>query len=327
MRAQTSTVGGQGQETDRTGSDDIRRSTAASHPSQEVVVGIPTYNEEIAIGSVVLQAQQYADEVIVVDDGSSDATVSIARGAGATVLEHDENKGKGGAIQTLLRCVQSEDIQAFVLLDGDGQHIPHGIPEVADPVLEGDCDISIGSRYLESETETPLYRRVGQRVLDLMTMGSARTAVSDSQSGFRALSPKAVSRLTIRTDGMGVESDMINSAVESDLGITEVPIDVRYEGVDGQTYNPFRHGLGVLVFIIQLIRDRHPMLFFGLPGLVFLGGGGLLGMHTVWLYSATGAFHQWRVTIATFTTIIGAIALFSGLLLNQMANMLEAHDG
>ncbi len=100
-----------------------------------LIVGIPTYNEEIAIGSIVVESQQYADEVIVVDDGSSDNTVRIARNAGATVIEHEENKGKGGALQTLLGSVDDRDIDGLVLIDGDGQHIPEDIPEVARPVL------------------------------------------------------------------------------------------------------------------------------------------------------------------------------------------------
>lgn len=288
-----------------------------------IIAGISAYNEEIAIGSIVLQAQDYADEVIVVDDGSSDETASIAAKAGASVIQHDENRGKGGAIQTLLGHVQHRDFDALVLLDGDGQHIPNDIPDVIDPVLDDDYDVSIGSRYLNQEkTETPAYRRFGQRVLDLMTLGSARRNVSDSQSGFRALSAEAVSRLTIRTDGMGVESEMINSAVENGLEMTEVPIDVRYEEIDGQTHNPLRHGLAVLVFILRLIRDRHPLLFFGVPGIVALGVGGAFGLHTSWLYHVSGAFYQWRVITSAFLILLGTLSLFCGLVLSQIQNMI-----
>ncbi len=288
-----------------------------------LVVGVPTYNEEIAVGSLVIEAQQYADEVIVVDDGSSDNTVRIAQNAGATVIEHKENKGKGRAVQTLLESVTERDVDGLVLIDGDGQHIPEDIPEVARPVLDGDCDISIGSRYLEHEkTETPLHRRFGQRILDLLTLGSSGVSLTDTQSGFRAFSPRAISQLNLRTDGMGIESEMISDAQDRDLSITEVPIEVRYEGVDGQTYNPLQHGLSVAMFILQLIRDRHPLLFFGVPGMLALILGGAVAFQTAWLYQTTGAFHQWRGLISGFTILIGVIGVFCGLVLSQIQNII-----
>ncbi|OYR55798.1 glycosyltransferase family 2 protein [Halorubrum halodurans] len=291
--------------------------------SDTVVAGIPTYNEEIAIGSVVSRAQQYADEVIVVDDGSTDNTVQIARSVGATVIEHEENKGKGGAIRTLLQyTTNTDEIDSLVVLDGDGQHLPEDIPDVVEPVLEGDCDISIGSRYVDQEeTETPLHRRVGQHVLDYLTLGSSGENLSDTQSGFRAFSPEAASRLTLQTDGMGVESEMISEAANRELDIEEVPIDVRYEGVDGQTHNPFKHGLGVAVFVTKLIRDRHPLLFFGVPAVVLLGFGGGLLLHTAYLYQTTTAFHQWRALISGFSVLTGVLCMFSGLVLSQVRNM------
>ncbi len=309
------------------GGDEGVSSREATHQevtNDSVVVGIPTYNEEVAIGTVVVQAQRYADEVVVVDDGSSDDTVQIALDAGATVIEHEVNRGKGGAIRTLMQHVRNgDDVDALVVLDGDGQHLPVDIPDVVDPVLEGECEVSIGSRYVEQEqTETPLHRRFGQRVLDYLTLSSSGENLSDTQSGFRGLSPDAVSRLNLRTDGMGVESEMINEAVDHDLEIEEVSIDVRYEGVDGQTHNPFKHGLSVAVFILQLIRDRHPLLFFGVPGAIGLVAGGLIAFHSAWRYQTTGVFHQWRILLSGFAILVGVLGLFGGLILSQMRNMI-----
>ncbi|OYR60110.1 dolichyl-phosphate beta-D-mannosyltransferase [Halorubrum ezzemoulense] len=294
-----------------------------SPESIKILVGIPTYNEEVAIGSIVSEAQQYADEVVVVDDGSTDNTVQIARHVGATVIEHEMNKGKGGALRTLMGyAAEADDIDSLVILDGDGQHLPEDIPDVVDPVLAGECDISIGSRYIEeTETETPVHRRFGQRVLDYLTMGSSGENLSDTQSGFRALSPAAISQLNLRTDGMGIESEMISEATDQDLEIDEVSIDVRYDGVDGQTFNPFAHGLSVAAFVTQLIRDRHPLLFFGVPALALLGVGGGLLLHTAFLYQTTAAFHQWRALISGFLVLTGVVCLFSALVLSQVKNM------
>lgn len=293
-----------------------------------LIIGIPAYNEEVGIGSVVLSAQSVASEVIVVDDGSSDDTVELAKTAGATVIEHTENQGKGAAIKTLFEAAREREFDTFVLLDGDGQHDPDEIPQVAAPIKNGDADLVIGSRYLEDspEDETPAYRRVGQRLLDVLTLGPSKTRVSDSQSGFRALSPQAVDELAVTTDDFGVETEMIDLASRNELTIDERPIEARYEGIDGQTQNPLRHGLTVVVFILQLVRDRHPLLFFGVPGLVFLTIGAYYGIDAVLVYQNSGRFYPAKVLVSGFSTIIGSIGLFLGLVLNRISNMLKQLD-
>ncbi|WP_262180197.1 glycosyltransferase family 2 protein [Haloarcula laminariae] len=293
-----------------------------------LLIGVPAYNEEVGIGSVILSAKSVASEVIVVDDGSSDDTVEVAKTAGATVIEHEENKGKGAAIQTLLETVREREFDTFVLLDGDGQHDPDEIPLVAEPIHDGEADLVIGSRYLDdsAEDETPAYRRVGQRILDLLTLGPSKTRVTDSQSGFRALSPRAVDELAVTTDNFGVETEMIDLAARNDLTIAEQPIEARYEGIDGQTQNPLRHGLTVVVFILQLVRDRHPMLFFGLPGLIFLAIGAYYGIDAVLVYQNSGLFYPAKVLVSGFATVIGSIGVFVGLVLNRISNMLQRLD-
>jgi glycosyltransferase involved in cell wall biosynthesis len=290
--------------------------------TDRILVGIPAYNEEIGIGSTILAAQQYCSTVVVVDDGSADNTVSIAAQTDAVVLEHHENVGKGGAVQTIFEYAHGHDFDALVLIDGDGQHVPSEIPDVAEPVLDGNADMAIGSRYIEQkQTQTPLYRRFGQQFLDVLTTGSTNSDLTDTQSGFRAFSPTAVDELTLLTDGIGVESEMISEATEKNLELDEVPIDVRYEGVDGQTYNPLQHGLTVVAFVLQLIRDRHPLLFFGIPGMLLLLVGGGLGFQSAFLYQTTGAFHQWRAISGGFGILLGTLCLFCALVLSQIRNM------
>lgn len=304
------------------------RSGAARTPStDQIVVGIPAYNEEIGIGSTILAAQQHCSTVIVVDDGSVDDTVSIATQTDAVVLQHDENIGKGGAIRTIFEYVADYEFDALVLMDGDGQHLPTEIPAVAEPVVEDDADVAIGSRYIETNrTETPLYRRFGQRVLDVLTTGSTRSELTDTQSGFRAFSRDAVAELSLTTDGIGIESEIVSEATAKDLALTEVPINVRYQGIDGQTYNPLQHGLTVVLFILQLVRDRHPLLFFGVPGVVLLLFGGGLGGQTALIYQSTGAFHQWRAIISGFGTLLGTISLFCALVLSQIQTMMVTRN-
>jgi len=161
----------------------VESSTTADPPLTDTLIAIPAYNESTAIGSTVLAAKSVSRHVLVVDDGSSDETASLAKRAGATVIEHDENCGKGGAIKTIFQYVRDTHYEALVLIDGDGQHLPEDIPDVVEPVLsnEQEAEMVIGSRYMDSkQTETPLYRRFGQKTLDTLTTGSSGAALTDT---------------------------------------------------------------------------------------------------------------------------------------------------
>lgn len=235
--------------------------TATDSPlaNAHVVAGIPAYNEETGIGSTVLAVMQYADDVVVVDDGSTDRTSQLLEQADVTVLQHDSNRGKGAAVRTLLAHAREVGCDALVLLDADGQHDPADVPRLAQPVVEGGADVVVGSRYLEPEEdgdETPVYRRLGQVVLDYCTSRVTGSDLTDTQSGFRALSTDALERITITTDGMGVESEMIDSATSEGLTITERAIEARYADVEGQTHHPIKHGLSVMALLVRLATRR-----------------------------------------------------------------------
>ena len=161
-----------------------------------VIVGTPAYNEEKYIGSIVIQARQHADEVIVVDDGSMDHTSRVAELAGATVVRHETNKGYGCAIQRILAEAKKRDPDVLVILDADSQHNPDEIPALAKAVAEG-FDVVIGSREMQKNI-IPSYRRFGQRVLSRLTHIASRKKLSDTESGFRAYSRKAIGALKLK---------------------------------------------------------------------------------------------------------------------------------
>ncbi len=219
------------------------------------IVIIPAFNEEVAISSIVKRSMKYADEVLVVDDGSTDRTFQIAKDAGARVIKHYNNLGKGISLKDAFAEVKGYDI--VVTIDGDGQHNPDEIPDLIRPILENRADLVNGSRYLDGfDDETPAYRRVGQRVLDIATNVTSGTHVTDSQSGFRAFSGKTIPYFRFRDTGFGIESEMLADAAENNFRIVEVPITVRYDVENSSTKGPVTHGVGVLIKIIidKIIR-------------------------------------------------------------------------
>lgn len=214
-----------------------------------VVAIIPAYNEEKALADVIGKTLDHVDEVIVVDDGSSDKTSEVAIEAGARLIKHSVNLGKGEALKSGFKAIGDDSI--IITIDGDGQHNPSEIPDLVRPIIEDGADLVNGSRYMNGpEENTPAYRRVGQKVLDIATNISAGTKVTDSQSGFRAFSPKSKNVFRFKDTGFGIESEMLVDAAESGLKIVEIPITVRYY-LDGSTKDPITHGVGVLFNIAK----------------------------------------------------------------------------
>ncbi|AKB82185.1 glycosyltransferase (family 2) [Methanosarcina barkeri 3] len=180
---------------------------------QNVTVILPAYNEEVYIGSIVLLTKYYADSVIVVDDGSSDRTAEIARKAGAEVIVHEVNKGKGAALKTGFAAAANFGADIIVTMDSDGQHNPAEIQKIVDPIIRGKADMVNGSRYLNGlGKNTPSYRRVGQTILDGATKLSSGLQITDSQSGFRAFSASTKDIFRFKANGMAIESEMLADA-------------------------------------------------------------------------------------------------------------------
>jgi len=279
-----------------------------------IVAALPALNEERYVGSVVLKAKKYATEVIVFDDGSTDGTAEVARLAGATVLTHEGNRGKGAAMQGVLAEVRKRVPDVLVFLDADGQHNPDEIPRLVEAVKEG-YDLVVGSRKAGTG-KTPLYRRMGQGVLSFSTgVASRRKAVRDSESGFRALSAKMVREIDLTENGFAVETEMIVKATEKGMRITEVPISTIYVK-DGSTLNPFQHGLAVLGRVINMISARRPLLFFGLFGAVMCLLGILAGARVLQTFAQTKAFATGTAILTALFLIIGVFSIFTGIVLN-----------
>ncbi|MCK9298461.1 MAG: glycosyltransferase family 2 protein [Methanoculleus sp.] len=284
------------------------------------LVAIPCFDEEVAIGSVVLRARQHVDEVLVIDDGCTDNTAKVARDAGAAVISHGTQKGKGQGIKSALKYAVDRNFDCLVLMDGDGQHNPGEIPLLVEPILTDTADLVIGFRAFN---QMPFYRRFGRAVLDIAS--SPGSSITDSQCGFRALNRKTMESMlgTLRKDDFSTESEMLRIAQEKHLRIGETPINCKYGDFDTSTKNPLSHGLEVLGSIFWLAVERKPLLHIGLPGLVAMLGGVFFLFQFLQGFSETGLVPIEQGMLASFLLIPGTVALMLGLMLALIARIRE----
>jgi len=283
-----------------------------------VIAALPAYNEERSIAKLILKIKKKVDQVIVVDDGSTDATAEIAEALGATVLKHPQNLGYGAAIKTCFGAARELDADAMVILDADEQHNPDDIPLLLEKIKEGN-DVVIGSRFLK-DNEIPKIRKFGIGILNL-AMRWAGVKVSDCQSGFRAYSKKAITEIDPQEQGMSVSSEILSQAKSKNLKISEVPIICNYDVESPSTENPFIHGLSVLLSIIRLIEFSRPLHFFGLIGLFFLGTGVGFGVWVLKSFNSTGSLPLGPTLIMTLLVLLGIFTLYTGIILHSIARL------
>jgi glycosyltransferase involved in cell wall biosynthesis len=288
-----------------------------------IVACIPAFNEEKTIAQIILKTQKHVDTVIVCDDGSTDLTSEIAERLGAKVLRHEKNLGYGAALLSLFREAKDLNADIVVTLDADGQHNPTAIQDVIKPIIEDKADIVLGSRFLEKNNNIPSYRRFGIKLLTRMSNGSCEEEISDAQCGFRAYNRKAMQKLKLSEEGMGISTEILQRAGEQGLRIGEVSVQVTYKGVKTSTYHPLRHGLSVLATIIRLVVEERPLFYLGIPGAIMLIIGIGFGIWTVQLFTSV-RYIVTNVALAAVTfTLIGTFTLFTAVTLYAIIRLTQ----
>ncbi len=277
------------------------------------------------IAKVIIGAQRHVDRVIVCDDGSDDMTAEIAERLGAQVIRHDRNLGKGEALRSLFVASRKNGADVMVTLDGDGQHDPEDISKLVDVIRDGGAEIVVGARFHKSNETIPGYRRFGNKLLNVVTPAT----VTDSQSGFRAYGKRAIQTVLPSEMGMGADSEILMEASREGLKIAEVPVSVAYGIGKTSTHNPIYHTLDVIASVIKLVSIRHPLIFYGIPGLVLIFAGLYFAYHALILFVQQQYINNVTMTyelVGFGLTLFGLLTFFTAIILFTLSTVVRRKD-
>ena len=289
----------------------------------KITIGIPAYNEEKNIAGIISKLKKYTDSIIVCDDGSSDLTGDISEQLGAIVIKHSKNRGYGAAINSLFLKAKELESDVFLTLDADGQHRIEDIPIVTDPIIKNEVDLVIGSRFLDTKSEEmPNYRKVGIKIITKITNLSIKEKLTDSQSGFRAYSRKALQEITPTDDGMGVSTEILIKASNLELKVAEVPIKVNYGGKTS-THDPVSHGTSVILSTIKFTSIHNPLKFYGIPAIIFLIIGLSFVAWTVQIYAESQQIITNVSLIGIGCVVIGTVFLMTAVILFSIVTVVN----
>jgi polyprenyl-phospho-N-acetylgalactosaminyl synthase len=228
----------------------------ASKTPAGVWVVIAAYNEARAIGRVLAGLGEFPYRVVVVDDGSTDATGEIALRAGAEVLRHPINLGQGAALQTGIEYALLRGASHVVTFDADGQHRPEDIGGLLAALAARNADFALGSRFRGAAVELPRLRRLMLRAATWFTRATTGLDVTDAHNGLRAMTRRGAARIRLRQNRMAHASEILHQIAESGLGYVEAPVTIqysRYSLAKGQ------HASEFLVILLDLFARRlHP---------------------------------------------------------------------
>lgn len=208
---------------------------------------VPAYNEEKNIYEVVKRLRKMKFKVIVVDDGSKDRTYELAKKAGAIVLRHKTNKGKGEALKTAFEFARKRKIKNFVIIDADLQYLPEEARKILEPVKRGEADLVMGYRNWR---EVPFRHKLGNFVWKTLFNILYGTKFKDTNCGYMAFGERAIKEIKNIHGGYIIENSILSDAIKNGLRVKQVPVKVFYHKKSG-IKRGIRVVLGVLIFILK----------------------------------------------------------------------------
>jgi glycosyltransferase involved in cell wall biosynthesis len=286
---------------------------------------IPALNEQVSIAPVIIGVQKFVDQIFVCDDGSSDFTAEIALSLGAHLIRHQRNLGKGAALRSLFNAIEPFNPDIVVVVDADGQHNPGDIPKVIEPILEGEADFVVGSRFMDGrKLDAPFYRRFGLRIINSLTT----SGIKDTQSGLRAFSRKALEVVEkSESNGYGVETEQVSLAKKFGLRVREVPVNTKYGGgLITSKKNPVSHGLEIISTIIRLVTEDRPLWALGVPACVALIVSMVSGYYLLFYYGGDGYFSIPWAFLFFFDFLLTILLSVSALFLYSIKRVIRKFD-
>lgn len=218
----------------------------------KITVIIPAYNEEKTIQQVIREVKSYTENIIVIDDGSTDNTRKMAEQEGAIIYHHIINRGLGGALSTGIQAALLGEADIFLTFDADGQHRAEDIPKMIKPIIEEEADIVIGSRLLNLSKNMPVFRKLANHIANAITYILFGIKTTDSQSGLRCFNKKTAQLIDIKTNSMEVSSEIIKEIKNHNLKFVEVPIQAIYTDYSLSKGQNFILGLKTFIKLIIL---------------------------------------------------------------------------
>ena len=216
----------------------------------KITVVIPAYNEARVLDGVIRAVREHVDEVVVIDDGSTDQTATVARAAGAVVGSHFLNRGQGATLQTGILLALARQADVIVTFDADGQLAAEEIEGVITPLLRGEAEVVLGSRFLDrrklQQSGMPAAKQAVLRLATLITRWYTGLPVTDTHNGFRAFSRHAAEVITIKQGRMAHASEIIEQIEKHRLTFKEAPVSVRYTAYSLKKGQRISHSFGIL---------------------------------------------------------------------------------
>jgi glycosyltransferase involved in cell wall biosynthesis len=194
----------------------------------QIYVIIPAYNEGSVIARCVSEVKRAGYTVVVVDDGSRDATPDQARAAGATVITHPFNLGQGAALQTGIEYALAQAAMCIVTFDGDGQHRVSEIARLTDALEREGADFALGNRFLGQAPDLPPLRRLLLQAATLFTRATTGMKITDTHNGLRAMTRKGAAMIRLRQNRMAHASEFLGQIAASGLRYVEQPVTIEY---------------------------------------------------------------------------------------------------
>ena len=220
--------------------------------SGTVAILIPAYNAARSVAAVVRGAAAEVPLVLVIDDGSIDGTGDAAREAGAVVLRHDVNRGKGAALKTGFCWALEQGVDGVVTIDADGQHLPSEIPKILRAQEESGAHLVIGGRAHLFAQMLPRRRRANRFSAAAIAWAS-HAAITDSQSGFRYYSAELIRTMPLQADGFDLESEVIVKAGQRGMDIVTTPIDLGFvDGISTSHYRPVADTVRIALRVLRV---------------------------------------------------------------------------